>query len=152
MTTWFSSQILRDTFAESCIRISQDERHKMKDLLGMGQGHWDQGAVVPGLGWTQGRTWSWEPSEIRDSPAGDLEVGLDSLATAEDSIKKRIVVAARDNWANYFSRIFPVSVSGAVGEVGMHSESGPSSGGMSAGQVYQGRNKAQPVAVCRSRE
>uniref|UniRef100_A0A8D2AX46 SH3 domain-containing protein n=1 Tax=Sciurus vulgaris TaxID=55149 RepID=A0A8D2AX46_SCIVU len=66
-------QILRDTFAESCIRISQDERHKMKDLL------------------------------------GDLEVGLDSLATAEDSIKKRIVVAARDNWANYFSRIFPVS-------------------------------------------
>ncbi|KAM5149121.1 LOW QUALITY PROTEIN: myosin XVB [Callospermophilus lateralis] len=66
-------QILRDTFAESCIRISQVERHKMKDLL------------------------------------GDLEVGLDSLATVEDSIKKRIVVAARDNWANYFSRIFPVS-------------------------------------------
>lgn len=66
-------QILRDTFAESCIRISQDERHKMKDLL------------------------------------GNLEVGLDSLDAVEDSIKKRIVVAARDNWANYFSRIFPVS-------------------------------------------
>ncbi|XP_025783316.1 myosin XVB [Puma concolor] len=66
-------QILRDTFAESCIRISQDERHKMRELL------------------------------------GDLEVGLDSLSTTEDNIKKRIVVAARDNWANYFSRIFPVS-------------------------------------------
>ncbi|KAG5202863.1 hypothetical protein JEQ12_002446 [Ovis aries] len=66
-------QILRDTFAESCIRISQDERRKMKDLL------------------------------------GDLEVGLDSLDMAEDGVKKRIVVAARDNWANYFSRIFPVS-------------------------------------------
>ncbi|XP_019499778.1 PREDICTED: myosin XVB [Hipposideros armiger] len=66
-------QILRDTFAESCLRISQDERRKMKDLL------------------------------------GDLEVGLDSLVTTEDSVKKRIVVAARDNWANYFSRIFPVS-------------------------------------------
>ncbi|XP_077019366.1 myosin XVB [Tamandua tetradactyla] len=66
-------QILQDTFAESCIRISQDERRRMKDLL------------------------------------GDLEVGLDSIATAEDSVKKRIVVAARDNWANYFSRIFPVS-------------------------------------------
>ncbi|XP_036078086.1 myosin XVB [Rousettus aegyptiacus] len=66
-------QILRDTFADSCIRISQDERHKMKDLL------------------------------------GDLEVGLDSLVTTEDSVKKRIVMAARDNWANYFSRIFPVS-------------------------------------------
>ncbi|XP_022445301.1 myosin XVB isoform X2 [Delphinapterus leucas] len=69
-------QILRDTFAESCIRISQDERHRMKDLL------------------------------------RDLEVGLDSLDTAEDSVKKRIVVAARDNWANYFSRIFPVSGEG----------------------------------------
>nr|XP_023420654.1 myosin XVB [Cavia porcellus] len=66
-------QILRDTFTESCIRISQEERHKMKDLL------------------------------------GHLGVGLDSLTTTEDSVKKRIVMAARNNWANYFSRIFPVS-------------------------------------------
>lgn len=66
-------QIIRDTFTESCIRISPDERRRMKELL------------------------------------GDLGVGLDSLHSAEDSAKKRIVMAARDNWANYFSRIFPVS-------------------------------------------
>uniref|UniRef100_A0A8C0JHL3 Myosin XVB n=1 Tax=Canis lupus dingo TaxID=286419 RepID=A0A8C0JHL3_CANLU len=66
-------QILKDTFAKSCIRITEDERSKMKNLL------------------------------------EDLEVGLDSLDTTEDNVKKRIVVAARDNWANYFSRIFPVS-------------------------------------------
>ncbi|XP_044531083.1 myosin XVB [Gracilinanus agilis] len=49
-----------------------------------------------------------ERSKMKDMLA-DLKVGMDASSITEDSVKKRIVVAARDNWANYFSRIFQVS-------------------------------------------
>ncbi|KAJ8284077.1 hypothetical protein COCON_G00029270 [Conger conger] len=69
-------QIVNDTFSEACIRITKEERLKMKSLFA--------------------------EHKIEPSSAGH-----------DETVKKKIVAAARDSWEIYFSRLFPAS--GSVG-------------------------------------
>ncbi|XP_075926028.1 unconventional myosin-XV isoform X2 [Petromyzon marinus] len=65
-------QVVHDTFAGTCLRITPGEREKMKSML------------------------------------ADCRVGPDA-SSADELLKKRVIMAARDNWATYFARLFPAT-------------------------------------------
>lgn len=91
-------QVVHDTFSEACIRITQEERQKMKDLLGI--------LFVPEyLGdpfWISDDTTLFLTAENDVDPAAGIQ---------DDKVKKKVVSVARDSWEVYFSRLFPASVS-----------------------------------------
>ncbi|KAM9857023.1 unconventional myosin-XV [Aulostomus maculatus] len=69
-------QIVNDTLSEACVRITRDERQKMKALFAK----------------------------------HGVEQNMDPV---DEHVKKTIVMAARETWEIYFSRLFPAS--GSVG-------------------------------------
>ncbi|VTJ86759.1 Hypothetical predicted protein [Marmota monax] len=90
------SKILHDTFSEACMRITEDERLRMKALFDVGwQGKGEKGSLDQ----------IWPPLAQNQL---DTQRPL-----VTESVKRAVISTARDSWEVYFSRLFPAT--GSVG-------------------------------------
>lgn len=114
-----SLQVLHDTFSEACIRITQEERQKMKALFGIKKTH----ISLNDCGIMDYRPWQYSSANLQQNTflnsffvfAFTAENKVDPVSgTHDDNMKKKVVAMARDSWEIYFSRLFPASVSSCL--------------------------------------
>lgn len=116
-------QIVHDTFSEACIRITQEERQKMKTLFGIKKKTHiseclnsvpiDQQFSSYNCVEKRSNSGFYHLNSFLSSLTAENQVDQVS-GTHDENVKKKVAAMARDSWDIYFSRLFPASVSSCL--------------------------------------